>query len=81
MSAIRSVVTTLAANLVIGFIMSDVRKVLERPHLVLVEGALTPISSIGALGTERVGNAGDGVGRPRAGPSRPRSPGFPVTAA
>ena len=54
----------------------DVRKVLERPHLVLVEGALTADQQHRALGTERVGNAGDGVGRPRAG-RHDRAAGFP----
>src|SRR4051812_48803573 len=45
----------------------DVRQVLEGAHLVLVEGSLAADQQERALGAEGVGDAGDGVGRARAG--------------
>ena len=45
----------------------DVRQVLERAHLVLVERSLAADQQHRALGAERVGDAGDRVGRARAG--------------
>ncbi len=45
----------------------DVRQVLQGAHLVLVQGALAADQQERALGAQRVGDAGDGVGRARAG--------------
>ncbi len=66
MSATRSVLGTLAANLVMGVIDVDVRQVLQRAHLVLRQRALAADVQDRALGAERGGDAGHRVRAARA---------------
>ena len=61
MSATRSVLDTVAANLVMGVINVDVRQILQRAHLVLGHRALTADVQDRAFGTKSRGDAGDGI--------------------
>ena len=66
MSATRSVLGTVAANLVMGVIDVDVRQILQRSHLVLRQRTLAADVQNRALGAERGGDAGHRIGAARA---------------
>ena len=61
-SAVRSVVITSDANLLMGVIISVWRNSCSPPMRYCFSGELPPISSIGTFGAKRVGHAGHRVG-------------------
>ena len=65
MSAIRSVCGTVAANLVIGDMMSTCGKSCSEPILCWLSAPCPPIIKKRALGAKRIGDAGHRVGRAR----------------
>ncbi len=67
MSATRSVLVTLAANLVIGVIMSTCGKSWSEPILCCVSAPWPPMCSTGTFGPERGRDAGHRIGAPGPG--------------